>query len=289
MSTVSMTSLTPTGTPASRPRPSGPVDRTRLGQCLFRVEPGPGLDLGAGCCACSRQSRVRASEVNVPSERRAAASLAVRRSAPLMAGLPARVGVRPRDQPRAAAHRRGGIRPADPDRQPVWAMPGGQGQARHPELRPQCVEDRRTGGCEPSRSLARSRQGQDRVEAAGPLSRRRARPFGAAAGVAEGLQRQLAAPRNLPVAQALYSAKPRGDRAPACDCADPRRTRSWSGARRLRRIRAAIRCRGSRHRRRRGGRRAASSTARPSGCASSQCGPRHSPSRGAVSGIAGGA
>ncbi len=80
-------------------------------------------------------------------------------------------------------------------------MPGGQGQTGHPELRPQCVEDRRSGGCEPARSLARSRQGQDRVEAAGPLSRRRPRLFGAAAGIAEGLQSELAAPRNLRLAQ----------------------------------------------------------------------------------------
>jgi len=47
MSTVSMMSLMPTGTPASRPL-SDAVDRARLDERLFRIEPGPGLDLCAG-------------------------------------------------------------------------------------------------------------------------------------------------------------------------------------------------------------------------------------------------
>src|SRR5271166_6515245 len=80
-------------------------------------------------------------------------------------------------------------------------MPGGQGQTRHIKLRPQRVEDRRTGRCEPPRGLARSRQGQDRVKAASPLSRCYTRSFGASAGIAKGLQSELAAPRNLFVAQ----------------------------------------------------------------------------------------
>ena len=52
--------------------------------------------------------------VKVPAERRAAASLAVRRSAPLMTGLRIPAGARPRDRSRAAGHRRAGIRPAEP-------------------------------------------------------------------------------------------------------------------------------------------------------------------------------
>src|SRR6516164_10700822 len=89
----------------------------------------------------------------------------------------------------------------DADWQPLRASARRQCQTRHPELRPQRIKDRRPGRCELARSLPRSRQGQDRIKAAGPLACRNPRLLGGAAGIAESLQRELAAPLNLCLAQ----------------------------------------------------------------------------------------
>ena len=43
-----MMSFIPTGTPASGPLRPAAVDRPRLGDRLFRIQPRPGLDPGAG-------------------------------------------------------------------------------------------------------------------------------------------------------------------------------------------------------------------------------------------------
>src|SRR5262249_26363200 len=80
-------------------------------------------------------------------------------------------------------------------------MAGRQGQTRHVKLGPEGIENSRTGIAEPARGLPRSRQGQDRVEAAGPILRSVPRSLRTAAGRTELIERELAAERDLFFAQ----------------------------------------------------------------------------------------
>src|SRR5215472_19109130 len=76
----------------------------------------------------------------------------------------------------------------NPNRQPVGAATGWQGQAWHMELGPHRVENGRPGTGKPTRGLTGRRQGEDRVEARGPLPCRAPRHLGTAAGRAETLE-----------------------------------------------------------------------------------------------------
>ena len=168
-------SLTPTGNAGEQARPAGAVGRARLRERLLRIEPGPGLDVSALGAARSRQARVNASAVSVP-----ARSCAIAAAAESWFGVAHCRGSQllfdPEPDIEQPARPYGGARPAGcRPASPSGPVPAGKRQARHVEHGPQRVEHRRAGVGEPARRLARGRQGQDRVEARGPVLRGRAR------------------------------------------------------------------------------------------------------------------
>ena len=281
-----MTSLTPTGTPLSTP---GRPARSMARAC---AKAGSGSSqtqalTAARASARSRQSRTKVSAVRLPASRRAAASLAVSRSAPLIVASPSRRSThRPVSSSRASSWRR----PTSwiPTGNPSGPCPAGkvrQGMAN-------CVHSalKTAEPVSPSPRGAWPGAGKVRIASkpAGPFACRGARLLGRAAGVAELVEGQLAAERDLLVAQ------PRAQQGFVAIefghvVAQPlERAEGLLDLVGRRRIRAAARCRRFSRRRRRAGRRRLRAPPCPPAAASSQCGPRHRPRRGGVSGIAGG-
>ena len=127
---MSITSLTPTGTPFSTPGPPGMVDGARLRQGELGVEPDPGLDRGArrGAVEAVAHQGLGGQAAGFEAGGRFARGQAFGAAHRAFSGQPVFDPEARLQQPRilvAAADQ------LDADRQPIRPMSGRQGQAGH--------------------------------------------------------------------------------------------------------------------------------------------------------------
>ena len=199
MSTVSMMSLTPIGSPARRPgRPARSASRACASACSGSSQVQALTDLRSS--ARSRQARISASAVSAPEPSRVIASAAESWLGAVIAVLPG--GARPRGRYRAAAHRHAGGRPAGcrPAARPAPRRPATSGTAcrarvHNPLNTAEPVEPRPFG--------AWPGAGRVRIASNPPAqsARRGAGLVGAPPGGAEIVEAQFAAGGNAAVGQ----------------------------------------------------------------------------------------